>query len=126
VSTLVPGWLSWRAACREQFRRMRFWWIVSTLLSAAASGARAWEIHALPLPWTSNAYASLVWMSIGFHTLDWVAGVLESIFLCAVLFRERVELKTFEDIESSAAFGFFGVLVWLPFAALFYLDGRFS
>jgi len=40
-----------------------------------------------------------------------------------ILFRPKVELKTFEDVEASAFFWFFSVLVWLPFAALFYGEG---
>jgi heme/copper-type cytochrome/quinol oxidase subunit 3 len=43
-----------------------------------------------------------------------------------VLWRRRLELKTFEDVEAGALFWFFSVLVWLPFAVLFYLDGLLS
>jgi heme/copper-type cytochrome/quinol oxidase subunit 3 len=39
-----------------------------------------------------------------------------------VLFRPRVETKTFEDVEASALFWFFSVLVWVPFAGVFYIE----
>jgi heme/copper-type cytochrome/quinol oxidase subunit 3 len=58
------------------------------------------------------------------HTLEIATGAVESVFMCIILLRPRMELKTFEDVEASALFWFFSVFVWLPFAVLFYLDGR--
>jgi heme/copper-type cytochrome/quinol oxidase subunit 3 len=121
--TLLPTWLYRRAACAEKFAAMRFWLVVSTLLALAAIALRCWEIGAVPFSWTANAHASLVWMSLGMHTLEIASGAVESAFLCLVLYRARVETKSFEDVEASALFWFFSVLVWVPFAAAFYWEG---
>jgi cytochrome c oxidase subunit III len=122
--TALPTYLYRAAACRERFTAMRRWLVVATAISLCSIALRAWEIHAVPFQWTGSAYASVVWTSLVMHTVEIVTGVGECIFLCFVLFRERVEMKTFEDVEASALFWFFSVLVWLPFALLFYLDGR--
>ncbi len=121
--TLWPTQIYRRAACAQRFAAMRRWFVIASLLSFAAIALRVWEMRAVPFLWTGSAYASVVWVSLGLHTLEIVTGAFEMVFLCAVLFRERIELKTFEDVEASALFWFFSVLVWLPFAAVFYLDG---
>lgn len=120
--TLPPTFLYRRAACAERFAAMRRWLVIATALSLLAIAARVWEIWAVPFSWTGSAYASTVWTSLGMHTLEIVTGAVESLYMCAILFRSRVELKTFEDVEASALFWFFSVLVWLPFAGLFYLE----
>jgi heme/copper-type cytochrome/quinol oxidase subunit 3 len=121
--TLVPTWLFRRAACAHRFAPMRTWLVVATLLSLVCIALRAWEFHCLPFPWTGSAYSSVVWASMGMHTLEIVTGAGEAVFLCAILFRKHVEMKSFEDVEASGLFWYFSVLVWLPFALVFYLDG---
>lgn len=124
--TVVPAHLYRRAACAHRFGPMRAWFVVATLLSLLGVAARVLEFKALPFAWSSNAYASVVWTSMGLHTLEIVTSAAESAFLCSVLFRRRVEVKTFEDVEASGLFTYFSMLVWLPFALVFYLDGRFG
>ncbi|WP_394845997.1 cytochrome c oxidase subunit 3 [Pendulispora brunnea] len=123
LASLVPMALCWRAVRTERLLATRRWLVLATALSMAALAVRAWEIHALPFTWSENAYASVVWTTVGLHTLEIVVGAAENLFLCAVVFRRIMERKAFEDIEASCVFWFFGVLVWLPFAGLFYLDG---
>jgi len=122
--TVIPTWLYRRAAQNERFTPMRRWLVLATGISIISLLVRAWELRAIPFDWTASAYASVIWMSIGMHTFEIATGVLESIFMCAILFRSRVEQKSFEDVDESALFWFFSVFVWLPFAFLFYLDGR--
>ena len=120
--TLPPTVLYRRAACAERFVPMRRWLLVATALSFVSLALRVWEIRAVPFLWTGSAYASVIWTSLGMHTVEIATGAVESVFMCVVLFRPRVELKTFEDVEASALFWFFSVLVWLPFAGLFYVE----
>jgi cytochrome c oxidase subunit III len=121
--TVLPTWLYRSAACAERFVAMRRWLVIATLLALASIGVRVWEIAAVPFRWTGNAYTSVVWMSLGMHTFEIVTGAVESLYMCAIVFRPRIEMKTFEDVEASALFWFFSVFVWLPFGLLFYLDG---
>lgn len=122
LSTLPPTFLYRRAARAERFWLMRRWLLVATSLCLVAIALRVWELHAVPFLWTGSAYASVVWTSFGMHTFEIVTGAVESVFMCVVLFRSRIELKTFEDVEASALFWFFSVLIWLPFTALFYAE----
>lgn len=121
--TLIPTIAYRRAAHAHDLARVRRNLLLATLLSFVSIAARAWEIHAVPFLWTGSAYASVVWASLGMHTLEIVTGAAESAFVCVVLWRKRLELKTFEDVEAGALFWYFSVCVWLPFAGVFYLDG---
>lgn len=121
--TLVPTVMYRRAACAHDLRRVRLALLLATVLSFVSIAVRAWEIHAVPFLWTGSAYASVVWASLAMHTLEIVTGAVESAFLCVVLWRKRLELKTFEDVEAGALFWYFSVWVWVPFAVVFYLDG---
>jgi cytochrome c oxidase subunit III len=120
--TLPPTFLYRRAACAERFRPMRRWLLVATGLCFVSIALRVWELWSIPFLWTGSAYASVVWTSFGMHTFEIVTGAVESIFMCVIVFRPRIELKTFSDVEASALFWFFSVLVWLPFAGLFYVE----
>ena len=120
--TLPPSFLYRRAACRQRFGPMRRWLLVATTLCFVSIALRVWELRSVPFLWTGSAYASVVWTSFGMHTFEIVTGAVESVFMCVILFRPLIELKTFEDVEASALFWFFSVLVWVPFAALFYAE----
>jgi cytochrome c oxidase subunit 3 len=123
ISTLVPMWLTGESAQKLDARRTRRWQTISTVVGAVGLALRAWEMHALPFQWTENAYASVVWTSIGFHTFDFVAEMGEMIVLSAILWRGPLEDKHFEDVHINAFFWTFLVLAWLPFAGVFYIDG---
>jgi cytochrome c oxidase subunit III len=123
VLTMLPMWLTGRAARTMDLARTRKWQLISTVLGAIALGLRAWELHAIPFLWTENAYASVLWTAIGLHTFDFVAEMVEMMVLSAVLVRGPLEKKHFEDVEVNAIFWAFLVLIWLPFAGVFYIDG---
>jgi cytochrome c oxidase subunit III len=119
----IPMQLSVLAARKLELRPTRSWMSIAVGIGAIACATRAWEIHALPFRWTENAYASVVWSSYGFHTVELVASVLESCVMVAVFFIGPVEEKHYEDAEVTGLFWYFANLVWIPFGALFYVDG---
>lgn len=123
LASLFPMWLTGRAAAAKNLAATQRWQLVSTVFGFAILGLRAWEIHALPFNWSDNAYASIVWTSIGFHTVDCLAEMGEMVVLTALVFKGPLEKKHFEDVEVNAFFWGFLVLLWLPFACLFYGEG---
>lgn len=123
VASLVPMWFCRKAALDMDLHRTRKWLLLGSLISVVAVPLRAWQISSLPFPWDENAYASVVWTSIGFHCVEGLAGVLENVLITVLLYRGPVEKKHFEDVESNVLFWAFVVVVWLPFAGLFLTDG---
>jgi cytochrome c oxidase subunit III len=87
---------------------------------------RVVELRALPFRWDDNAYASVVWTTIGLHAGHLFAEVLETIVIAAVFFRGgELETKYFVDAEDNAFYWYFIVAVWLPVYAVLYLSPRF-
>lgn len=122
-ASLVPMWFCRKAAVDMDLSRARRWLLLGTLISVLAVPIRIWWIASLPFLWNENAYASIVWTSIGFHCVEGTAGVLENVFLSILLFRGPVEKKHFEDLEVNVLFWAFVVLVWMPFIVTFATDG---
>ncbi|HEY3667746.1 MAG TPA: hypothetical protein VGL19_17205, partial [Polyangiaceae bacterium] len=91
LATVPPTWLYRTAACAERLLPMRRWLFVATALCLVSVAVRAWEIHAVPFLWTGDAYTSVVWASLGMHTLEIATGAVESVFMCIILLRPRME-----------------------------------
>jgi len=123
LGSCVPMQLSLKPCHEMALRPTRRLLVVGVALGFAACGLRAWEIASIPFAWTDNAYASVLWTTYGMHTIELGASVLETLVMAAVLYRGPLEEKHFEDVEVTALFWWFANLVWLPFAALFYVDG---
>lgn len=123
LASLVPMWFCRKAALDMDLKRSRMWLALGTVISVLAVPIRVWWIASMPFLWDENAYASVVWTSIGFHCVEGAAGVLENVFLTILLFRGPVEKKHFEDLEVNVLFWAFVVLVWMPFTLTFMTDG---
>ena len=123
VASILPMWRVGHAARALDLKRTRRWQLAATLMGIVGLALHGWVLAVLPFSWTENAYASIVWIAIGTHVFDLVAETGENVVLSAVLFRGPVEDKHFEDIEVNSFFWYFLVVAWLPFAALFMLDG---
>lgn len=123
LASCVPMHLSLGPCRRFDVKRARRWMLIAVVLGFLACGARAWEIASLPFLWSENAYASVVHMTYGMHTVELVSSVLESLVMVGVFYRGPLEEKHFEDGEVTGIFWYFANLVWIPFALLFYLDG---
>jgi len=118
----VPALLARSAAVAGDLRRMRVYMVMTTVFGLLFLAARAEEFARLPLRWDGNAYGSLVWTTLGLHTVDAVASVVENCFVSVILFRTPVEEKRRLD-TAVAAWGWLALaLVWLPFFSLFYLE----
>ncbi len=123
VASCIPMQLSVGPCHRLELKPTRRMLMIGVSIGLVACALRAWEIASLPFSWTENAYTSVVWTTYGMHTVELIASVLESLVMGAVLFRGPLEEKHFEDVEVTALFWWFANLVWIPFAALFYIDG---
>ncbi len=123
VASGAAIWKCRNAAIAETMRPARTWLVVATLLGFVAAGIRVWELVALPYPYDANAYASVVWTTMGLHSLDGAAGLFENVLFSVLLFKGPLEDKHFEDLEANAYLWLALVGLWLPFAGLFYLDG---
>jgi cytochrome c oxidase subunit III len=111
------------AARRHALGRVRIWMIVVTLLSVVTVVLRVLEMQALPFRWTTSAYGSVIWTTIGFHTLHLVAGAIENVVLTVLAFTGPFENKHYVDVDLNALFWLFVVAEWVVTYAVLYGEG---
>lgn len=124
VASAAPNALAKKAAERFSLRGVRLWMSVCMLFALAFNIVRFIEFSALNVRWDENAYGSVVWTLLGFHTVHVVTDFLDSGVLTALLFVGPVDEHRFVDVSENAMYWYFVVLAWIPVYAVIYLAPR--
>jgi len=120
--SILPMHLAAQAAEREDLAKIRLWLVVSTVLFVAFLALRISIMHRLTFRWDSHAYGSLIWTTVGLHTVHVVTGIVENLLFISVLTRGPVEDKLMDDIRLNSLYWYFVVACWALFYGVFYLD----
>jgi len=120
--SILPMHLAAQAAEREDLAKIRLWLVVSTVLFVAFLALRISIMHRLNFRWDSHAYGSLIWTTVGLHTVHVVTGIVENLLFINVLTRGPVEDKLMDDIRLNSMYWYFVVACWALFYGVFYLD----
>ena len=122
--SMVPNELTKRAAERFDRGAVQLWISVSVLCAVAFTGVRFLEFAGLNVRWDTNAYGSVTWTLLGFHTVHVVTDLIDTIVLAAIMFVGPVDEHRFVDVSENAFYYYFVVLSWLPIYGLLYLAPR--
>ena len=125
VST-IPNQKAKQAAERLDLRGLRIWLCVALVFGLAFLTVRVFEFGALNVWWDSNAYGSVVWTLLGFHTVHLLTDVMDSIVLTVLLFTGPLKESHFTDAAENALYWYFVVISWLPVYACIYLAPRLA
>jgi cytochrome c oxidase subunit 3 len=117
-SALPNHWMR-IAAERLDLAGVRRWMLVAVAFSLTFLVVRWLELEHLNVRWDSNAYGSVVWVLIGFHTFHLLTDALESIVLSVMMFRAPSP-RRWVDVAESGVYWYFVVLVWLPLYVVIY------
>jgi cytochrome c oxidase subunit 3 len=126
VASAVPNHLYERAAEKMDVPRIRLWMVVSLIFAVAFNVIRIFEFRSLNVWWDSNAYGSVVWTLLGFHTVHLLTDLVDSTALTWLMFRGPVSPSHFVDTAENAMYWDFVVLAWLPIYVCIYLAPRFA
>lgn len=74
--------------------------------------------------WDTNAYGSVTWTLLGFHTVHILTDFLDSAVLAVLMFTGPLQEKRFVDVSENAMYWYFVVASWLPIYALIYFAPR--
>ena len=124
VASIIPNRLAQKAAEKLDLRGVRLWLIVTFAFAAAFAVVRVFEFRALNCAWDQNAYGSIVWVNLGFHTAHLLTDMVETVVLIALMFIGPVEGKRFVDASENCIYWNFVVGMWLPLYAVIYLAPR--
>ncbi len=126
LASCVPNQLYKKAAERYDLAGVRRWLSVSVLFALAFCVVRTFEFGALNCRWSDNAYGSIVWTLLGFHTAHLVTDLLDSLVLLALVFTKPVSGRRFADVSENGVYWYFVVLAWLPIYGAIYLLPRWT
>jgi cytochrome c oxidase subunit III len=120
----VPNQLAKNAAERLDLRATRRWLVVCLIFGLGFIWVRWQEFQALNVWWDTNAYGSIVWTLLAFHTFHLLTDEADSAVLTALLFIGPLEESRFVDVSESAMYWYFVVAAWLPIYVVLYLAPR--
>ena len=126
LASAVPNQLAKVAAERLDFLRARFWLVVAIGFALAFNVIRIFEFRTLNVWFDSNAYGSITWVLLGFHTVHVVTDFIDSSVLGAVLFIGPVQQSHLVDVSENALYWYFVVFAWLPIYGLIYWAPRLT
>ena len=126
LASAVPNQLAKKAAEKFDLAGVRLWLSVCLVFAVAFNVIRFVEFHHLNVRWDSNAYGSVVWVLVGFHTVHVLTDFLDSSVLAALIFVGPIDERRFVDVSENALYWYFVVLTWLPIYAVVYFGSRIS
>jgi cytochrome c oxidase subunit 3 len=122
----LPNALAKKAAERFDLGGVRLWLTICLVFGLAFNGVRALEFTTLNVRWDTNAYGSIVWLALGFHTVHVVTDFLDTSVLTALIFVGPVDEHRFVDVSENALYWYFVVFTWLPIYAVIYFAPRIA
>ncbi|RIK92060.1 MAG: cytochrome C oxidase subunit III [Proteobacteria bacterium] len=125
LASVVPNHLLKKATHALDLRGVQRWLLVQNGFAVAFLVVRAFEFGALGVRWDSNAYGSIAWFVLGFHTLHLLTDAAESAVLTFWMFQNPGP-RRFEDVSEECIYWDFVVLVWLPLYAVLYWLPRWT
>ncbi|MDT4968312.1 MAG: cytochrome c oxidase subunit [Acidobacteriota bacterium] len=124
VVSLIPNRFASKAAESLDLKGVRLWMIVTGLFGLAFAIIRIYEFKNLNCRWDDNAYASIVWFNLGFHTTHIVTDLIDTIVLIVLMFVGPIEGRRFVDVSENSTYWNFVVVIWLLIYAVIYLAPR--
>jgi heme/copper-type cytochrome/quinol oxidase subunit 3 len=123
----VPNALAKKAAEKFDLGAVKVWLGVCLVFALGFNIVRFLEFGALNVRWDQNAYGSVVWVLIGFHTVHVITDFLDSLVLAALIYTDTdITERRFVDVSENAMYWYFVVFTWLPIYAVVYFGSRIS
>jgi cytochrome c oxidase subunit 3 len=124
IASAVPNQLAKKAGERYDLHGVRLWLGVTILFGVALLVVRAFEFAALNVRWDSNAYGSVVWTLLGFHTAHLATDWADSVVLEALFYTGPLTGRRFVDVSENSLYWYFVVLTWIPIYLVIYWGPR--
>ena len=123
--SLIPNQFVKAAAEKKEIGKVRIGMVIADLFAIAFVVVRALEYTTLNVKWDSNAYGSITWTLLSFHTLHLVTDLMDSVVLTALMFTKHGhEPRRMVDVAENCFYWYFVVFSWLPIYAVLYWAPR--
>lgn len=119
--SVIPVYLSDRAARRLDLGALKLWLLISTLVSVAIPVLRWYELWSLNIRWDTNAYGSAAWLLVGTHATLLLLDFADTLGLTLFYWTRRMPIKAMSDSSDNAFYWYFMVGVWIPIYLIVYV-----
>jgi heme/copper-type cytochrome/quinol oxidase subunit 3 len=123
--SLVPTIVADRACLRLDTAKVKWALAVLLMLCFVSIALRFREFKALHFRWDDNAYASIVWTTVGMHLLHLIVGTAELGMLLAWVCRHGLDKKHARDVRVTAVYWYWVVGIWVPLFVILFPGPRF-
>lgn len=110
-----------RAAKHGNVMLVRIGFTICVLVGIAFLVLRAMAMSMIGFKWSSHAYGSVIWTSVGMHTFHMIAATGETLLLLIYSLVRKVEKKQLLDFRCTAVYWYFVTISWLPFYVIVWL-----
>lgn len=121
LASLVPVWWTSKRAEQLDHRGVFRGLLISSALGVAILVLRWFELWSLNVRWDTNAYGSVAWLVVGFHTTLLLTDVGDTIGLTYLFGRRDLPPHYYSDVTDNSMYWAFVVAGWLPLFALVFL-----
>jgi len=123
--SLIPNQIVKSAAERHDLRTVRAGMLVADLFAIVFVVVRVFEFRHLNVRWAANAYGSITWTLLGFHTFHLVTDLADSIVLTALMYSAHSrDPRRLVDVAENSFYWYFVVFSWIPIYAVLYWSPR--
>jgi cytochrome c oxidase subunit 3 len=106
VSAVPNAWIK-RQSEEANLGHVRVGLVLMGAIAIVNCALRALEFPALNCRWDSNAYGSMIWTLLSFHTFHLVADTCDTLVLTVLMFIGPLEGKRYEDVSINAIYWYF-------------------
>ena len=124
LASVIPNQFAKRASEKLDLRGVRIWMIATLVFALAFAVVRIFELKNLNTRWDQNAYGSIVWLNIGFHTMHLLTDMVDTVVLIVLMFVGPIEGKRFVDVSENGIYWDFVVVIWVLTYIVIYLFPR--
>jgi cytochrome c oxidase subunit 3 len=113
-----------RAVERRSVPGMRAGLLACLILGLAALALRAGEMDVLHFKWSTHAYGSIFWTTLGLHTGHLLTATLEDAAMLYQLVRGPIYVKHLHDVRLTGVYWHWMVFILIPIDVVLYLVPR--
>lgn len=124
LASIVPNHFAKRASESLDLNKVRLWTIVTFVFGLAFAIIRIFEFKNLNVHWMQNAYGSIVWFNMGFHTAHVLTDLVDTAVLIALMFLGPIEGRRFVDFSENCIYWNFVITIWVVIYAVIYIAPR--
>ena len=119
ASALPNHWVAKRARAKDA-KGVRIGILIMTAVGAVLLAVRGFELTALNVHWTKDAYGSVVWMLMVLHTSHVITDLGDTAVQALWLHTHQIDTDQFSEVDDNAAYWDFVVIAWIPIYFLIY------